>query len=43
MVATFATQPFGHPVMADLIKKREKCIKSHTLAPKLTFCYISLT
>ena len=45
MVPIFATQPLGHPVVADLIKKRKKCIKSHTLAvaPKLTFCYISLT
>ena len=43
MVAIFATQPLGHPIVADLIKKREKCIKNHTLAPKLSFCYISLT
>ena len=29
MVAIFATQPLGHPIVADLIKKRGECIKSH--------------
>ena len=37
MVAIFATQFLGHPIVADLIKKRGKCIKNHALAPKLTF------
>ena len=43
LVAIFAIQPLGHSMVAELIGKRGKCIKSHTLAPKLTFCYISLT
>ena len=30
----------GGPIVADLIKKKGKCIKSHTFAPKLTFCYL---
>ena len=34
LVAIFATQSLGHPIVAELIKKRGKCIKSHTLAPK---------
>ena len=38
-----AFTPLGHPIVADLIKKRGKCVKSHTLAPKLTFCFMSRT
>ena len=32
----------GRPIVADLIKKKGKCIKSqsHTLAPKLAICYL---